>query len=54
MVRRTLEENLSLLLDYRLADGGFVEGEGRPEVQIDHIQHAMSAYLGHALLYGSP
>jgi hypothetical protein len=54
MVRRALEENLSLLLDYRLADGGFVEGEGRPEVQIDHIQHAMSAYLGHALLYGSP
>lgn len=54
MTRRALEENLNLLLDYRLADGGFVEGEGRPDVQIDHIQHAMSAYLGHALLYGNP
>ena len=52
--RRTLEENLSLLTEYRLADGGFVEGEGRPEVQIDHIQHAMSAYLAHALLFGNP
>ncbi len=50
-VRRTLEENLSLLLDYRLPDGGFFEGEGLANVQIDHIQHALGAYLAHALLY---
>ena len=52
LVRRTLEENLVLLLEYRLPDGGFVEGEGLPEVQIDHIQHALAAFLAHALLYG--
>jgi hypothetical protein len=50
LVRATLEENLGLLAEYRLPDGGFIEGEGLPVVQIDHIQHAMAAFFGHALL----
>ena len=51
LVRPALEENLHLLMDYRLADGAFIEGGGVGEVQIDHIQHALAAFLGHAMLY---
>jgi hypothetical protein len=52
IARHALEENLKLLLDYRLADGAVVEGGGVAEVQIDHTQHALAAFLAHALLYG--
>jgi hypothetical protein len=51
LVRPALEQDLRLLMDYRLADGAFIEGGGVGEVQIDHIQHALAAFLGHALLF---
>jgi hypothetical protein len=55
LVRPAFEENLQMLMDYRTSDGAFMEGGGVPEVQIDHIQHPLAAFLGHALLYsGNP
>jgi hypothetical protein len=52
MVRPELEANLEALLAYRAEDGAFIEGGGSREVQIDHIQHAGAAFLGHVKLFG--
>jgi hypothetical protein len=51
LARPALEEDLRALVDFRTADGAFLEGGDAPEVQIDNIQHATAAFLGHALLY---
>jgi len=41
------DENIWLMLRHRQNDGAFIGGDDRPEVQIDYIQHASSAFLGY-------
>jgi hypothetical protein len=49
-VLREIEINLSLqIMDY-LPDGAFRRGVGRQTVQIDYIQHNLSAFLGYSQL----
>jgi hypothetical protein len=48
-----VRENLELQLAYRLPDGGFIRGRGKTDVQIDYIQHNISAFLGFGLLQES-
>jgi hypothetical protein len=46
-VMRNIRENLALLTNYRLDDGAFIISATDRHVQIDVIQHAVSAYLGY-------
>jgi hypothetical protein len=46
-VMAAMRENLELLMDYRLDDGGFINGTTERRVQIDTIQHAAAAFLGY-------
>ncbi|MEQ9811822.1 MAG: hypothetical protein RLO50_03515 [Azospirillaceae bacterium] len=46
-IMEATDENIWLMLRHRLNDGSFIGGDDRPEVQIDYIQHASSAFLGY-------
>jgi hypothetical protein len=52
--RATVFDNLALQAGYRRPDGSFVHGRDRSLVQIDFIQHNISAFLGYGLLGREP
>ena len=54
LARPALEQDLVGLEYYVTPDGDVLEGGDAPEVQIDTIQHAAAAFLGHAALDGLP
>lgn len=44
-----VERNLQLQLEWRHPNGGFAKGDHLPQVQIDYVQHNISAFLAYGL-----